>query len=65
MFRFINENIELVGTPKIDGRVYLDTVSICLRRRREFYVKMRVVPESQTFLLILETAEVPKNLLKA
>ena len=26
---------------------------------------MRVLPESQTLLLVLETAEVPQNLLKA
>ena len=63
-FRFISENIEHVGTPKIGGRVDSDTVSICLRQRWEFCIKMRVVPESQTFLLILETAKVPKNLLK-
>jgi hypothetical protein len=64
-FRFIRENIELVGTPKILDRVDFDTVAVCLRRRREFCIKVRVVPESQTFLLILETAEVPKNFLKA
>jgi hypothetical protein len=51
--------------PKILGRVDFDTVPICLRRCREFCIKMGVVPEVQTFLLVLETAEVPQNLLKA
>jgi hypothetical protein len=64
-FRFIGENIELVGMPKILGRVNFNTVAICLRRHREFCIKVRVVPESQTFLIVLETAEVPENLLKA
>jgi hypothetical protein len=29
-FRFIDENVEFVGMPKILGRVNFDTVSICL-----------------------------------
>jgi hypothetical protein len=64
-FRFISENVELVSMPKILGRVYFDIVPIFLRQRREFCIKMRVVPESQTLLLVLETAKVPQNLLKA
>jgi hypothetical protein len=51
--------------PKILGRVDVETVLICLRRCREFYIKMRVLRESQTFLLVLETEEVPQNFLKA
>jgi hypothetical protein len=64
-FWFISKNIELVGMPKIYSRVDFFTVPICLRRCREFCVEMRVFPESQTFLLVLETAEIPQNLLKA
>jgi hypothetical protein len=64
-FRLISQNIELVGMPKILGRVDMDTVIICLRRCREFCIKMWVILESQTFLHILETEEVPKNLLNA
>ena len=64
-FRFISEDIELVGMLKILGRVKFDAAPIRLRRCREFRIKIRVVPESQTMLLILETAEVPKNLFKA
>jgi hypothetical protein len=64
-FRFIGENIELVSMLKILGRVKFDTVPICLWRCREFCIKMRIIPESQMFLLVLETAEVPQNLLKA
>ena len=64
-FRFISENIELVGMPEVLGRVNFESVPIFLRRCREFCIKMRVVPESQPLLLVLETAEVPQNLLKA
>jgi hypothetical protein len=64
-FRFISENIELVGMLKILGRVDFEVVTICIRRCREFYIKMRVVHECQTFLHVLETVEIPKNLLKA
>ena len=64
-FRSVNENIKLVGMPKILGRVDLDAVTKCLRRCREFYIKMRVVLESHTFLHVLDTDKVPKNLLKA
>ena len=63
-FRFISENIEPASILKILGRVDFDIVHICFQRCREFHIKMRVVPESQTMLLILETAEVPKNLFK-
>ena len=52
-FRFISENIELVGMPKILGRVDFDIVTICFWRGREFCIKMRVLPESQTILLVL------------
>ena len=58
-FRFISENIEFVCMPKIFGRFYFETVPISLRRFREFFVKMRVVPESQAFIFVLDTAEVP------
>jgi hypothetical protein len=44
-FGFISENIELVGMLEILGRVDLDTVSICLRRCREFFIKVRVIHE--------------------
>ena len=64
-FWFISDNIELVGMSKILGGVDFETVPIFLRRCREFNIKMRVIPESQTSPLILETAEVPQNLLKA
>jgi hypothetical protein len=64
-FRFNSENMELVGMPKILSRVYFETVPVFLQRCGEFCIKIRVVPESQTFLLIIETVEVPKNLLKA
>jgi hypothetical protein len=64
-FRFISENIELIGMPKVLCRVNFDTVPIFLRRCREFNIKMRVLPESQTSPLVLETAKVPQNLLKA
>ena len=63
-FRIISENIELVGMPKILGRVDFDTGCICRWRCREFSVKMWVFPESQMLFLVLETAKVPKNLLK-
>ena len=52
-FRFIGENIELVSMPKILGRVNFDIVTIFFRRCREFCIKMRIIRESQTFLLIL------------
>jgi hypothetical protein len=64
-FRFISENIELVGMPEVLGRVNFESVPILLRQCREFCIKMRVVPESQPLLLVLETAKVPQNLLKA
>ena len=64
-FRFISENIEFVGMPKILGRVDSEFVPISLSRCREFGIKMRVLPESQTALLVLEMAEVPQNLFKA
>jgi hypothetical protein len=51
--------------PKILSRVNFDAIPICLRRRREHCIKIRVLPESQTLLLVLETAKVPQNLLKA
>lgn len=63
MIRLIGENIELVGMQKILSRVDLDTVPICLCQCRQLCVKMRVVPESQTLLLVIETAKVPQNLL--
>jgi hypothetical protein len=62
-FRLISENIELVAMLKIFNRVDSDTVPICLWRRREFCIKMRIVRESQTNPLVLEMAEVPKNFL--
>ena len=65
IFWLISENIELVGMPKILGRVNFDIVPISLRRCGELYIKMRVVTESQTFLLVRETTKVPQNLLKA
>ena len=58
-FRSISENIELVGIPKILGRVNFDAVLVRLWRCREFCIEVRIFPESQTFLLVLETAEVP------
>jgi hypothetical protein len=64
-FWFISEYVELVRISKILGRVDFDTVTICPWRCRENRIKMRVIPESQTFLLDLETAEVPQYLLKA
>jgi hypothetical protein len=64
-FRFIDENIELVGMLKILGRVNFDTFPICLRRCREFCIEMRVLLESQSLFLVLDTAKVPQNLLKA
>jgi hypothetical protein len=64
-FWFINENIEFVDMAKVLGRVNFEFVPIFLRRCREFRVKMRVLPESQTVLLVLEMAEVPQNLFKA
>ena len=64
-FGFISENIELVGMTEILGGVDLDTVPVCLRRCREFLIKVRVLSEGQTLLLVLEMAEVPKNLLNA
>jgi hypothetical protein len=45
--------------PKILGRVNFDRAPIFFRRCREFCIKMRVLSESQAFLLVLETAEVP------
>ena len=61
MYKFwlISENIELAGMQKILSRIYLDAVPICLRGCREFGIKMRVVAESQTLSLIIETAKVP------
>jgi hypothetical protein len=64
-FRFISEDIELVGILKILSRVNFETVIICIRGCRELCVKMRVLPESQTLLLVLEKAKVPQNLLNA
>ena len=63
-FRFISENIEVVSTPKILGRVDFNAILICLRRGREFFIKMGILLESQTILLIPETAKVPQKLLK-
>ena len=60
----ISENIEIVGVLKILDRVNFDTSPIRLRRIREFCIKMRVLFESQTFLLIIKTAEIPQNFLK-
>ena len=47
-FRVISENIELVRMPEILSRVDFNTVPVCFRQCREFCIKMRVVPESQT-----------------
>ena len=66
-FSSISENIELVGMPEIISRVNFDTVRsvpICVQRHRKLCIKMGVVPESQSFLFVLKTAEVPQNLLK-
>ena len=63
-FLFIGENIELVGTSKIVGRINFDT-PMCGLRYREVFIKMRVLLKSQTSLLVLETAKVPQNLLHA
>jgi hypothetical protein len=62
---FTSEYIELVGMPKILDRVNFDIVPICLRQCRELCIEMRELSETQTFLLIIETAKVPQNLLKA
>lgn len=62
---FTSENIELVGVPKILDRVNFDIVPICLRQCRELCIEMGDLSETQTFLLIIETAKVPQNLLKA
>jgi hypothetical protein len=51
--------------PKILGWVDFDTVPICIWRCREFHIKMRILFESQALPLVLETAEVPQDLLKA
>ena len=51
--------------PEILSRVDLDTVTVCLRRCREFFIKLRVLPKGQTLLLVLEMAEVPQNLFNA
>ena len=64
-FLVVSENVEFVGMPKILSRVNFNAIPICLRRCREFCIKMRVLYESQTSILVLETAEVPQNLLKA
>ena len=63
--RSISKNIEDVRMLKIFGGVNFDSVLICLRRCREIYIEMRVLPESQTLPFVLEAAEVPQNLLKA
>ena len=65
MFRVISENVEFVGMPKILSRVDFNAIPICLQRCRAFRIKMGILPESQTLLLVFETAEVPQNLLKA
>jgi hypothetical protein len=65
-FRFISENVELVCMPKILGRVDFEFVPVCFRRCREICVKMRIVPESQTFPFVFEwIVEFPQNLWKA
>ena len=64
-FRFISENIEFVCMPKIFDRVYFEIVPVSLSRCREFFIEMRVFPESQASRLVLDTAEVPQNLLNA
>ena len=62
----VSENVELVGTLKILGRVESETTTpICTGRCRKLCIKIRVLAESQTFLLVLKPAEVPQNLLKA
>lgn len=64
-FRLIGENIKLAPMPKILNRVNFETVRIGVRRCRELCIKVRVILERQTFRVVLETAEVPQNLLKA
>jgi hypothetical protein len=63
--RSVSENVELVGTSKILGRVESETMPICTGQCRELCIKIRDLDESQAFLLVLKTAEVPQNLLKA
>ena len=58
-FWIISENIEFVGMPKVLGRVNFKTVPIFLRRRGELCIEMRVLRESQAFLLVLKMGEVP------
>jgi hypothetical protein len=62
MYEFwsISENIELIGMPKILDGINFETVSICLWRCRKFCIKMRVVPESQTVLVVPRTVETPQ-----
>lgn len=66
MYRFlsIGENIKLVGTLKIVGWINFD-IPTCDLRCREVFIEMRILFESQTLPLVLETAEVPQNLLNA
>lgn len=64
-FRFVDENIKLARMPKILGRINFDTLPIRFRRCREFCIKMRVATESQMYLLVLESAEIPQNFLDA
>jgi hypothetical protein len=52
---------------KIIGGIDFETVTVFLPRCRKFrqWIEMRVLFESQTFLIVPETAEVPQNLFKA